>query len=412
MRDGILRHTGRRAAGDARGADRAGGRPHRLHQPRHRRRPARRGARASSDLPQAEIELLGRTGSRAHRDAGADLLRALRARPATSCRARRWAGRCCGCASSCSSASTSAPTRSARSRAIERMLRALFAHYAENPPPRRSTGDARPGARDRLAGRDDRPLRRPRVRRPVRAAGVLSRGAVHARTRSSGVRDAVDMVGARGREDRPAPRGHEAARACARSTTSARRRSRSNAEREALPLLRLPGEGRRDRLRAGDRGARLPRGGRVAGRPLRRRARARGRGSARPRRAGAARERLLALLERATGFYAAYLWEAAEAAAARDVPCRARAARGDVLREFRRRATRPSAWDRVLAGGPARRLHRGGARWRRASRSAAAGRRPVRPLPRADHVPARRRAAGACSASAPARCGRGAARST
>ncbi len=43
VRDGILRHSGRRrGARDAGGQDRAAGRPHRLHQPRHRRRAARR----------------------------------------------------------------------------------------------------------------------------------------------------------------------------------------------------------------------------------------------------------------------------------------------------------------------------------------------------------------------------------
>ena len=49
-------------AGDAGGADRQAGRPRRLHQPRHRRRPAGRDP-APEDLPAAEIELLGPTGS-------------------------------------------------------------------------------------------------------------------------------------------------------------------------------------------------------------------------------------------------------------------------------------------------------------------------------------------------------------
>ena len=47
---------------------------------------------------------------------------------------------------------------------IERMLRTLFDHYAENPPPPVVEGRVRTGARDRLACRDDRSLRHPHVR--------------------------------------------------------------------------------------------------------------------------------------------------------------------------------------------------------------------------------------------------------
>ena len=49
---------------------------------------------------------------------------------------------------------------------------------------------------------------------------------------------------------------------------------------EALPLLRLRGRRRRDQVRRGEGGARLRRGGRAAGRPLRGRARARAGGPA------------------------------------------------------------------------------------------------------------------------------------
>jgi DNA primase len=60
------------------------------------------------------------------------------------------------------------------------------------------------------------------------------------------------------------------------------------------------------------------------------------------------RQRLLALLERAANFYATYLWDAAEAAAARDYL----AGRGfaeEILREFKIGYS-PSAWDRMLTG--------------------------------------------------------------
>lgn len=60
------------------------------------------------------------------------------------------------------------------------------------------------------------------------------------------------------------------------------------------------------------------------------------------------RERLLALLERTTGFYSAFLWDAPEAKRARDYL----AGRGlgeEVLRAFRV-GYAPKAWDRVLTG--------------------------------------------------------------
>jgi DNA primase len=60
------------------------------------------------------------------------------------------------------------------------------------------------------------------------------------------------------------------------------------------------------------------------------------------------RGRLLALLERAANFYATYLWDASEAAAARDYL----AGRGfteEILREFKIGYS-PSAWDRMLTG--------------------------------------------------------------
>ena len=97
------------------------------------------------------------------------------------------------------------------------------------------------------------------------------------------------------------------------------------------------------------------------------------------------RERLHALLERATRFYAAYLRESAEAAPAREYLA-SRGLSDEVLAEFRVGYS-PSAWDRMIMG----------ARQSGFSEEelVAAGlaqrgqeRRPLRPLPRADHVPA------------------------
>jgi DNA primase len=60
------------------------------------------------------------------------------------------------------------------------------------------------------------------------------------------------------------------------------------------------------------------------------------------------RERLLALLDRAAGFYANYLWDSGEAAAARDY-LTGRGLSAETLREFRVGYS-PSAWDRMLLG--------------------------------------------------------------
>lgn len=59
------------------------------------------------------------------------------------------------------------------------------------------------------------------------------------------------------------------------------------------------------------------------------------------------RERLLSVVERATAYYARYLWEAAEAGGARDYLA-ARGLREEVLREFRI-GFAPTAFDRVVA---------------------------------------------------------------
>ena len=117
VRDGILGHTGPRPAPRRSRADRPDRRPRRLHQPRHRRRPARRACSTAADLP--------RGGDRGARR---DRLRADRRRSSTtwsstrraagdeSSRATRPARRWMRCASSCSTASTSPPTPSASGR--------------------------------------------------------------------------------------------------------------------------------------------------------------------------------------------------------------------------------------------------------------------------------------------------------
>ena len=64
VRDGILNHTGSRQAGDAGGADRQAGRPRRLHQPRHRRRPAGRDPATRPTCPPPRSSCSGRPARR------------------------------------------------------------------------------------------------------------------------------------------------------------------------------------------------------------------------------------------------------------------------------------------------------------------------------------------------------------
>ena len=152
---------------------------------------------------------------------------------------------------------------------------------------------------------------------------------------------------------RPAP-ARAGLRGCARSTTSARRRSRStrrtssttaSAARPAATFQVRPGEG----------GAGLPRGGRVAGGALRRRARARARGPAGRGARGSKRARLCELLERTAAFYVKYLWEADAGGEGADVSGRARAGARRCCGASAS-GIAPNGWDTVLLRRPARGL--------------------------------------------------------
>ena len=100
------------------------------------------------------------------------------------------------------------------------------------------------------------------------------------------------------------------------------------------------------------------------------------------------RERLLALLERTAAYYVRVLWESAEAAPARAYLAE-RGLEEGALREFRVGFS-PRSWDRVITRVAGRRLRRAGAARRRARVAAQGGAGAARPLPRPDHVPARR----------------------
>ena len=137
VRDGILRPL--RARGeprDARGPDRAAGRPHRLHQPRHRRRGARRRAARRRPAGASRSRCSGDTGSARIDALVHDLVE--HSERGRGHRAGRGGGRRDGRAArrSCSSASTSG--RRARARAREDRARAARAVRATTASTRRS----------------------------------------------------------------------------------------------------------------------------------------------------------------------------------------------------------------------------------------------------------------------------------
>ena len=191
VRDGILRHTGAGAAGVARGPDRAGGRPDRLHQSRHRRRAARR--RADLRRPPAGGDRgagLHRPG--AHRDAGRGPAGALGAGRRHRAGGGASAARCFAYESSCSSASTSAADAQREKPRVERMLRALFDHYAAAPPPPLTEGASdEQRVVDWLAGMTDRFAIR--IFSDLYLPAALLMG-LFTRDSIDRLRDAIDMV--------------------------------------------------------------------------------------------------------------------------------------------------------------------------------------------------------------------------
>ena len=194
------------------------------------------------------------------------------------------------------------------------------------------------------------------------------------------------MVALVSRADRPAAGRARAGPGCARSTRSARRRSRSNAEREALPLLRLPEGRRRDRLREETEGLDFPEARGAARRALRRELK---REREDPRRRSGA-----------SGASACWSCSSAPPASTRAtcgsrprrpgarLPRRARAGGGGAAGVPRRlRAQAPGTGCSpapAAAASPRQELLAAGLAQR------AAQRQPARPLPRADHVPAGR----------------------
>ena len=158
VRDGILNHTGPEKPATLEGrvvriVDRVAYINHDIDDA------VRAGIIAEGDLPAEEIELLGRDGRAADRPLVQDMVERSREPRGTSRRARRSAGRCCGCGSSCSSGSTWGRRRAASRSGRGVALRTLFDHYLAHPDEVPATDpDAGPVQRvtDYIAGMTDR----------------------------------------------------------------------------------------------------------------------------------------------------------------------------------------------------------------------------------------------------------------
>ena len=278
-----------------------------------------------------------------------------RGRRRTSSRARPSAPRCCGCATFMFDRVYLGPTARAEHAKIERVLQRAV-RLVLRAPGRAARGRRRGvgrRSRDRLSRRDDRPLRAPRLERPLRAAGpreLMPRYTDDSRERVRDAVDFVELVGARTELKPAGPRRHDRAVPVPRRAHAV---VRHRPGREALPLLRLRGGRRRLQVRDGDRGARLRRRARGARRAGRDRARARGRGPARRRAArapraaaGAARADRRLLRARAVGV--------GRGGAGARVPGRARAGGGRAARVPRRLlAARVGPRDRRRRAAPA-----------------------------------------------------------
>ena len=338
----------RRRAGDARGPDRPAGRPDRLHQPRHRRRACAPACSRPATCRRARSRCSGATGSARidtlvhdlveHSERGGGHRAGRGGRRGDAAAARR----------SCSSTSTSARPRAPSTRRSSACCAALFDWYCEHPdelPPGRRAGRSTEADRviDYLAGMTDRFAIRAWSERFVpqglpRLMARYTRRLARARPRRGRLRRA------RRRAHRAAARRAAAAAGAVPVPRRAHAVLRDRPRREALPLLRLRRGRRRLHVRDGDRGARLRRGAGVAGRALRRRARARDRGSrATPRGASAATgcSRCWSARPPTT---CACCGSRGEAARAREYLAE-RGLEEDVLREFRV-GYAPRAWDR------------------------------------------------------------------
>ena len=240
---------------------------------------------------------------------------------------------------------------------VHRTLSGLFDHYLDGA----RAGGGRAAAGHRLHSGDDRPVRDRDVQARGAARGVASSEAFFTPGSVERVKEAsdiVEVISAHTDLQAVGDAVHGAVPVSRRALAVVLRRP----DREALPLLRLRGGGRRDQVRRGEGGAAVPRGGRGARRPLRGRARARGGGSAGRGAAAAA-----GAADRAAGAHGGLL---------RDASCATRRRRRGRATTSPGAGCRPRRW---RSSGSAARRGPGTRCWSAASRPAIRSRRSRRP---------------------------------
>ena len=338
VRDGILRHTGDELPATLEGrivrlVDRIAYINHDIDDA------LRAGTLSASELPQAEIAVLGDTGS-ARIDT---LVRDLVERSGEAgdiVQSDEIGGAMDRLRTFMFEHVYLGPGAQSEQPRIERMLRTLFEQLAADPPPAIDAGRRRRRTGGRLHGGDDRPLRDQGVQRARRTARVLSQ---YTKDSVEHVKDAVDMVDLVGTRTDLRRVGGRYTGIC--PFHDERTPSFSvNADQKLYYCFGCGASG--DAISFAQATEALDFKGALeflAGRynvelkleredPAAERRRQR-------------RERLLKLLDRTADYYARYLWESGEAGKARDY-LESRGLKEEVLRSFRI-GYAPSAWDRV-----------------------------------------------------------------
>ena len=183
-------------ARDARGQDRAPRRPHRLHQPRHRRRRAR-GRAARSPTCRRRRSPSSATPARAASTGSCTTSSSTPSAPGDIVQGEEVGGAMLRLRGFMFQNVYLGPTARAEHAKIERVMRGLFEWFCDHPEELPAGGGRGADAgrpRDRLPGRHDRPLRHPRLDRARGAPGparLVPRYTSDSRER---VRDAIDFV--------------------------------------------------------------------------------------------------------------------------------------------------------------------------------------------------------------------------
>ena len=215
----------------------------------------RYGILSEADLPRAEIELLGATGSERIDRLVHDLVETSE-EAGDIARATRSARRCCRSARSCSTASTSGPQVEPEHRRAHEVVQAIFARLVAEPELLPAgEGELVDRITDYISGMTDR------------FALAYAGGALVARIKDQSVRDVIAAAEHR-RRRRPADVAPQELRHALHGPLPVPRGAVAELlgqlRPQPLPLLRLRQGRRRRHLRARDGGARLRRCDRVA----------------------------------------------------------------------------------------------------------------------------------------------------